>query len=249
MIDIEICKNLFCEYVKTYDMNNPKIFLKEKHTFRVMEFCEKIAKSLNLSDDDIKLSMLIGLLHDIGRFEQVKVYDTFSDLDSIDHADYGVEILKKDNFIEQFVSDKKIQELVLIAVKNHNKYSIEDGLDDRTMMFCKIIRDADKLDIFNIFINEDLRIEKTGSCISEETYNQLINMHLLSEKYIKTKIDYYLKHIGMFFDLNYEYSFNYVIENKLNEKIIDNIIKNHEHEREKLTNIKNKLCEFYKNND
>lgn len=155
MIDLEKCKKIFKDYVNNYDMSNDKINLKYYHTLRVTNFCKEIAASLNLSNDDIEISELIGLLHDIGRFEQIRVYNTFIDKDSIDHADYGVEILKVNNLITQFVSDNEIQNIVLTAIHNHNKFSIESGLDERINLFCKIIRDADKLDIFNIFLKID----------------------------------------------------------------------------------------------
>ena len=38
--------------------------------------------------------MVIGLLHDIGRFEQEAQYHTFNDFKSMDHGDYGAEYLK-----------------------------------------------------------------------------------------------------------------------------------------------------------
>lgn len=244
MLDLESCRKEFKEYVDNYDMSNAKIYLKYCHTLRVIEFCGKIAQSLNLSEEDRKISMLIGLLHDIGRFEQLRVYDTFIDKDSIDHANYGIEILTNKNFINKFVTDKDLQRLVITAIKNHNKYSIEDGLDERTLMFCKLIRDADKLDIFNIFINNDLKIEKTDSLISDKIYNQLMDKKALIDKDMKTEFDYFLRQVGMFFDLNYKYSLDYVKENKLVDKLIDIIIEENEHETKKLINIKNKLYEF-----
>lgn len=37
---------------------------------------------------------------------------------------------------------------------NHNKATIEDGLEDDELLFAKIIRDADKLDIITHVITE-----------------------------------------------------------------------------------------------
>ena len=71
MIDIEKAKNVFKEYVKKYDDTNPKIKMKIIHILKVAENSKKIATDLNLSEEDIVLAELIGLLHDIGRFEQV----------------------------------------------------------------------------------------------------------------------------------------------------------------------------------
>ena len=78
MIDIEKARRLFKEYVSKYDSENPMIARKIAHSYRVEELAKTIAKSLNLTQDQIDLAELIGLLHDIGRFEQAKVYNTYS---------------------------------------------------------------------------------------------------------------------------------------------------------------------------
>ena len=90
MIDIENAKKEFMNYVKKYDINNGRIHLKVKHILRVAEVSKIIATKLNLTENQIRLAELIGLFHDIGRFEQVRLYDTFSDKDSgLDHASYS----------------------------------------------------------------------------------------------------------------------------------------------------------------
>jgi len=87
----------FSEYVSEYDFSNDKIKLKYDHTLRVMNLSKKYAILLGFNEEDVELATLIGLLHDIGRFEQVKVYDSFDDLHTVDHADYSVEQLFKKN--------------------------------------------------------------------------------------------------------------------------------------------------------
>ena len=98
MIDIKKAKQEFKEYVKNYDIENPKIALKIAHIERVASIAKNIAESLKLPKEDVELAELIGLLHDIGRFEQVKRYNTFVDALSANHAKLGVEILFKEGF-------------------------------------------------------------------------------------------------------------------------------------------------------
>lgn len=107
MINLNKAKEEFEKYVKPYGIENVKICRKIEHSYRVIEVAEEIAKSLNLEKEDLELAKLIGLLHDIGRFEQIRIYDTFSDKDSIDHANLGVEILFKDGLIRKFIEDDK----------------------------------------------------------------------------------------------------------------------------------------------
>ena len=52
------------------------------------------------------LAAYCGLLHDIGRFEQLKRYNTFVDSKSIDHGLLGYEILKEDNYINKYIDNK-----------------------------------------------------------------------------------------------------------------------------------------------
>ena len=92
-IDRAKAEKAFDGYVAAYDAENPRIALKVKHSKRVAALCERIAKSNGLKQDDLDLAWLVGLLHDIGRFEQLRRWDTFSDARSTNHAKLGAEVL------------------------------------------------------------------------------------------------------------------------------------------------------------
>lgn len=57
--------------------------LKYAHSLRVAALSERIAQSLSMEKEDIDLAWLIGILHDIGRFEQLRRYQTFFDYRSM----------------------------------------------------------------------------------------------------------------------------------------------------------------------
>lgn len=78
-IDIEKAKDAFKEYVKNYDPEDKQVKLKIEHIERVSQLAKNMAEELKLSEEDIALAELIGLLHDIGRFEQIRIYHTFVD--------------------------------------------------------------------------------------------------------------------------------------------------------------------------
>ena len=183
-------------------------------------------------------------IYDIGRFEEIRVYNTFIDKDSIDHADYGVNILKSDNFIEKFVSDDTIQNIVLVAIYNHNKFVIENGLDEKTQLFCKIIRDADKLDIFDNFIKMENKIKHTETFISSNVLASLLSNQTIKDIDMQTEMDYYLRQVGMLYDLNFAYSLNYIKQNNIANKLIDRIIEKNNHENDNLCKIKQKVLQF-----
>ena len=83
----------FSDYVEAYDSCNQRITLKIEHSKRVAGLCERIAESNGLKQDDLDLAWTIGLLHDMGRFEQLRRWGTFSDARSTNHAKLGAEVL------------------------------------------------------------------------------------------------------------------------------------------------------------
>ncbi len=224
MIDIEKVKKVFKEYVKNYNPEDGKIALKIEHILRVTEKSRKIAENLKLEAEDINLAELIGLLHDIGRFEQIRIYNTFYDRDSINHGEYGVKILFEDNLIRKFIQDDCYDEIIKKAILNHNRAKIEEGLTDRELLHAKIIRDADKLDIYYTLLIEDL--ENSYGCtdmskekITDEIYREFKEDHMINYKNLKTNADMLVAHIAYVFDFYYNYSLNIVRENKYIEKI------------------------------
>lgn len=227
MVDLENAKKVFMEYVSNYDEQNININRKIYHSLRVMEINAQIAKSLELSDEEIEISTLIGLLHDIARFEQYRIYQTFSDKKSIDHGNLGVEILEKDNFIRKFIETDKYDSLIKTAIKNHNKFKIEDGLDEKNLLFCKMIRDADKLDIFyeavKMFWNsKEEKSEIESTIVSEDYYQSLINCKIIEKGIIiRPKIDAVVFMISLIYDINFKFSFEYIIEKNLVNNMLD----------------------------
>lgn len=203
---------IFNEYAKKYDLiHNKELFEKFHHSYRVMEYAKEIALSLNLNEEDIKKVSLIALFHDIGRFEQWKNYKTFKDYKSVDHADLSIDVLSLKYFE---IND----EIILTAIKNHNKYKIEDNLNDRELLFCKIIRDADKLDIL---LEQNNQINDSDMSVNKKLIDRIYNRKLLFNNDIINDSERILRSLGFIFDLNFDYSFKFVldkeiIENKIN---------------------------------
>lgn len=225
MINIENVKRVFREYIKNYDLNDGKIALKVAHILRVSSISKKIAMSLNLSKEDVELAELIGLLHDIGRFEQVKQFNTFVDTDSINHGEYGVKILFEDNLIEKFNIEEKYYKTIKIAILNHNKSRIEEGLTQKELLHSKIIRDSDKIDIFYVLLTDS--IENTYGCLSlkQETFSDEIirefkEDHMIDYKKRKTYGDRWISHITYVFDFYYKNSYILIKENDYINKLL-----------------------------
>lgn len=209
---------IFNQYVKNFDLKDKAILNKFHHTFRVMEYAMEIATSLKLNEEEIKIAGIIGLFHDIGRFKQWEIYKTYHDTDSVDHADLGVQILKENCWITEFVPDKGFQELVLKSVKNHNKLEIEP-MNEREFLFTNIIRDADKLDIL---MEQNNQINSEKPTLNEKLIQSIEKKELCKDVDSNgTDEDLLLRSLAFLFDIHFDYTIHYlqekgIIQNKIN---------------------------------
>lgn len=244
---MDIKYNVFKEYLQDYDLNDGNIKLKIKHTYEVVKKSEYIAKGLDLDEENIELAKLIALLHDIGRFEQVKQTSDFLDTNSFDHADYAVKILFENNLIRKFIDHNKYDEIIKKAIYNHNKYKIEDGLKDIELLHSKIIRDADKLDNFrvketenfeNIFPSiynpETINYED----VSQKVYDDFMNHKIIKLEDRKTQLDFWVCILAFIYDLNFEISLKYIKDKNYIDVLIDRIEYKNKDVKERMEQIR-----------
>lgn len=192
----------FKKYVNNYDLNDEKIKMKYEHSFRVMELNKKYATMLGLSNEDIEIATIIGLLHDIGRFEQLKVYHTFNDFNSVDHADYSVEQLFDNDLIKEFCSNEKWYPIIKFAIKNHNKLVIENCNDERKLLHARLIKDSDKVDIIYLLGTlGELNQKCTSDKLSPELLKIFKEKKLVPRDKCKNKNDMILAQFAFVFDI------------------------------------------------
>ena len=232
-IDLEKAKEEFLNYTNTFALTDKNQKRKQEHSLRVMEVSKEIAEKLNLAEEEIQLATLIGLLHDIARFEQYKQYQTFKDSQSFDHGDYALTILEKD--LRKYIETDQYDRIIKKAIKNHNKYSIEDGLTEKELLFAKIIRDADKLDILyesaDIFWKgEEYKVEE--SKISSDTLDKFKELKQIKKQPGKQiqPIDEIVLLIAFIFDINFKVSFDMI-----KEKDYINLILNRYHMKDEIS--------------
>lgn len=194
----------FEEYINKFDLDNLKIKMKHEHSYVVMKISIQCAKKLGFTDEEVELAKIIGLLHDIGRFKQLENFNSFNDT-NMDHGDYGADILIKDKFIRKFVSDNKNDSIIYHAIKNHNKEFVEKGLDDYTLKFCHLIRDADKLGIlYDLGKTKKLKYDSIDEKLSEDVMNAFINRTLVTKNDRKRNNDFIACFMAFIFDINYD---------------------------------------------
>lgn len=229
-IDRKKAKEAFQNYVKDYDLREEKVRLKVEHTYRVSDLSENVAESLQLPQEDVDLAWLIGLLHDIGRFEQLKNYGTFIDAQSINHAEYGADILFNEGKmrIRDYVKDASEDMLIKTAVTYHSAYRIPDNLDERTEMFCHIIRDADKIDILKVNVDFPLeeiynvtREELRSGQVTEEVLDCFAQEQAVLRSLKRSAVDHVVGHISLVYELVYPISLDLVIKQGYLEKMMN----------------------------
>lgn len=299
--------NAFAEYVRNYDPSDEKIKLKIDHTYRVAGLCQRIAESLGLSEPDVDIAWLLGMLHDIGRFEQIRRFGTFNDVQSVDHAEFGADLLFKEGLIRKFAEgyyeecelassgneeagqaysrqkdcqkgklnsrqgncllaqsdnqsdycqeERKIKEFLVnndattvddeqiiknneyhnkdtglleMAIRQHNKYRVKEDLTERQRMFCDILRDADKVDIFKV--NADIPMEIIYDVTTEELKKGVITKAVRESFYKKetvlksvrrSAVDHIVGHISLLFELVYKESYRQAKEQGYVYKLLD----------------------------
>lgn len=148
-------KAWFDEYVSGFYGNDPEqnqIYkLKEAHTLRVCENILTLGKSIHLSQNDLKIIEIAALFHDIGRFKQYQIYATFNDTKSVNHAKLGIQRLSLHKILNNLSLDEKRS--IVIPIAWHNAYKPPDIKNDKMLLFIKLLRDADKLDIWRVVVN------------------------------------------------------------------------------------------------
>ncbi|MGE5456471.1 MAG: HD domain-containing protein [Ignavibacteriales bacterium] len=211
----------FKKYVLNFDMNIPEINYKYYHSLRVRDLCKEIAEYLKLTEEETILVKQIGLLHDIGRFEQWKRFKSYHDPDSIDHGDLGVDILFNNNFINEFNINDNL-DIIYKAIKYHNKYELPK-LDSYTELFCNIVRDSDKIDILFLISNNDYNIlNNTNDEVTNINREDFYSGKSISNENVKNANDHILCVLAFMNHFNFNISKEYVLKNKYLEKIYEN---------------------------
>ena len=138
-IDFKVAKQAFESYLDEYDREDDKIQLKIVHTYCVVDAAEEIATRMHLREEDVQLAKIIGLLHDIGRFEQIKRFHSFEP-GTMDHAMYGADLLfGPEQMIRRFVTDPSFDQLICVAIAKHSDFKLEGIEDKRTLLHARLI--------------------------------------------------------------------------------------------------------------
>ena len=214
--EVEKLEDWFGSYVQQFKSGDPgwlpNIILKEEHTKRVCKEILGIGKEIGLDGGDLCLAKIIALFHDIGRFEQYARYQTFVDHNSVNHAALSVEILKKNGVLNSL--DRSIRNLILRAILYHNRFALPEKETKKCLFFAKLLRDADKLDIWRVVTDYYRRKDKKRNIaielglpdtpgISNDVYRDLMEGKIVHVAHLKNLNDFKLLQCGWVYDINF----------------------------------------------
>jgi hypothetical protein len=222
-IELSITRQWFDSYAHSFAGEDqtlaPLLRLKYDHSFRVERLASRIASELGWSERDISSSRAVAVLHDVGRFRQFADYGTFYDPESADHGDLGEAVLSEE-FPWEYL-DGHHKSIIREAVKYHNKRIIPDGVQEETLPFLKLVRDADKLDVFTVVREhvEDGRVRellpriKPEPEVSRALVEEIEQEGSASYSNVSTLLDFLLVQATWVFDINFSPSLSILKEN------------------------------------
>ncbi|NHM26701.1 HD domain-containing protein [Desulfofundulus sp. TPOSR] len=238
---LQALEDWFNQYVKGFYHDDPDvqagIRLKEEHTKRVREKILRIGSSLNLGPEDLYLAETIALLHDIGRFKQFALYHTFNDRRSENHALLGIRELERTGVLAALAEEER--KLITRSIEYHNLCTLPPDLPDRLSLLARLIRDADKLDILEMFTasldrkNDKPEAQQISGLPDTPGYSPVLVRNLLQEQLcyyddMKNFNDRKLLMLSWIYDINFPRSLSEIARNGYVEKIVARLPKTEE---------------------
>ena len=223
--ELERLKGWFTAYCRGFytdnEADNRNFSLKEIHTQHVCEIMRLLTGSLRLSPNERITAEAIALFHDVGRFEQYRRYSTFRDDISENHAALGVKILKEESVLVNVPEEERRS--ICLAISLHNVFRVPFSIKGRDLIFTRLIRDADKLDIWRIFAEFYMQPEAERASaaglgfpdlpgFSPEVLDCLERKEMVNLTMLKCLNDFKLLQLSWVFDLNFPASFRLALD-------------------------------------
>ena len=214
---------VFEQYVKKFDMNNNNIKAKYFHSLKVMEIANDIASTIGLfNEEEIAVVELIALFHEIANFGNV-TNRNIGDEELEDYAMKSVEILFNEGLLRKITDDTSYDEVIKLAIFAGDKNGLPSGINPKDAAFCKILRDAQKLDNFRMILNYPIIDIRIDSFPSNMVYDSFKKFMVIDKKLSENNSDDVIIALSDVFGLNYRYSYAILQRNAYVDKIINNL--------------------------
>jgi len=216
---LKALQSWFEGYSRTFltgdSIKDSPITLKIDHTHRVRSNIRLLARSIGLTDSHLCIAEAIGLLHDTGRFEQYQQFGTFNDQQSVNHAALGIAVVEQASILDDLADDES--SLIKEAIRFHNAPALPSRRPPLSLTFMRLVRDADKLDIWKVFADfyrsdHPLEAAIVQHLIDQPVWEPAIVQAILKERLarfseMKSVNDFKLLQLSWVFDLNFPETF------------------------------------------
>lgn len=185
--------------------------LKQEHTARVCRAMEMLCASLDLDDPETARACAAAMVHDMGRFPQFAVFHTYSDAHSKNHGALGCREIMRSNILSHLsLSDRQ---LILRSVALHNRPRLSGKFGRDLTLLARLLRDADKIDIFNVMKDHYLNLDSSHGFITYDLHDDgkipetaaqvLLDTRQNHLSYVNTLNNMRVFQAGMVYDLNF----------------------------------------------
>ena len=180
----------------------------------------------------------------------IRIYHTFRDAESVDHAQFSADLLFRDGMIRDYITREDQDQIIETAIRCHNAYRLPETLTEREKAFCQILRDADKIDILRV--NRETPMTQIynlpdeaflTSEISDPVYEDMLAHRDVNRVNSKTGADFMMGHIAFVYGLVYPISFRIVKEQGYLEQMLTFESRN-ERTRERMNRIREEVREY-----
>jgi putative nucleotidyltransferase with HDIG domain len=234
--DLQTLQDWFSAYSGSFSTpvaeDQRNIAVKREHTREVRLNAARIAEDLRWGREETLLAEAAALFHDVGRFPQYGRYRTFDDSVSVNHGALGANVLLENNVLRDL--PKRDRDVIIRSVTLHNVLTLPARLDDEILLFAKLVRDADKLDILRVVIeyfdqDQGSRAEAVALGLpdspeySQEVLSCLARGEMVQKSMLRTGNDFKLLQLAWLYDLNFTSAFRMVVERDYVRKLSDKL--------------------------
>ncbi|MBN1894069.1 HD domain-containing protein [bacterium] len=212
-------KKWFLEYVDRFRSGNPLVQrnydLKRDHTLRVCAEISDLCRSLQMPSGERRVAETAALFHDLGRFRQYQQYGTFSDARSECHAALAVRILDELKVLKGM--DRNEREIIRKSVAHHNSADLPSGEKGKILFFIRLLKDADKIDIFRVVTDYYARADRSGNsaieldlpdhpAVSDSVLESLRAKRIVTRRHVRTLNDFKLLQAAWVYGIHFRHT-------------------------------------------
>lgn len=209
------------------------IKLKVEHTKKVCEIMDLLTAGENLPEDDRRIAAAVALLHDVGRFPQYRRWRTFRDSDSDNHARMAIDVIREHKLLDGLVENERL--LIQEAVRFHNLLELPDWVSTQDRMFMSLIRDADKLDIWRVFVElyaKPSDEQASAACLglpdlpeyTDACVKDLLEKRVVRLENCRVLNDFKLIQISWALDLNFTTSYRLLLKRNYLQRVSETLL-------------------------